>query len=70
MKALLQSLPERKRRTFLRYMDKKAKEGNNDPAEENEEDDLMQKLNSLKMYDLDDFSDSDFNDSEEESEGA
>lgn len=70
MKALLQSLPERKRRTFIRYMNKKAQDGSNETTQENGKDELMHKLNALKVEDFDDFSDSDFGDSEAESEST
>lgn len=66
MKALLQSLPERKRRTFLRYMEKKNRENVEvKPTDEEQKDDLMSKLNALKVDeddeddDFDDFSDCD-----------
>lgn len=76
MQQLLQSLPERKRRTFLRYMNKKSK----DPiSEENttevQKKDLVDKLNALKVddgdsdeFDEDEFDedkDSDINSEEE-----
>ncbi|KAG5866485.1 hypothetical protein JTB14_004008 [Gonioctena quinquepunctata] len=56
LKALLQSLPERKRRTFLRYMNRKDK--GDEPNNLSEEDDrkaLLNKLNSLKVDDEDDL---------------
>ncbi|CAH1183130.1 unnamed protein product [Phaedon cochleariae] len=79
LKDLLKSLPERKRRTFLRYMNRKEKDQEDDDkktASENRED-LLDKLNTLKLGegddDFDDFldeeedEDSDNNQSEEES---
>ncbi|XP_023024629.2 uncharacterized protein C9orf85 homolog [Leptinotarsa decemlineata] len=68
LKALLQSLPERKRRTFLRYMNKKDK-GEEPKIDAGEEDrkDLFDKLKSLKIEEDDD--DLDFLDEEEEESG-
>nr|CAH7738447.1 unnamed protein product [Callosobruchus chinensis] len=64
MKALLQSLPERKRRTFLRYMDRLAKqEGDELKDKDSEKNDLMDKLKQLKVSEDDDI---DFGDSEDE----
>ncbi|XP_056641534.1 uncharacterized protein C9orf85 homolog [Diorhabda carinulata] len=73
LKALLQSLPERKRRTFLRYLDKKGKEkeekieekSSKDTTAEDDRKDLLNKLNSLKMNDEDDEDFDDFIDSDE-----
>lgn len=70
MKTLLQSLPERKRRTFMRYMNKKAQEDNSENNKKNEKDELLCKLNALKKDDFDYFSDLDFDDSENGSEDA
>lgn len=55
MKTLLLSLPERKRRTFLRYMNRKDK-GDDEKEEKIQKDDLMKKLNQLKVDDEDDDS--------------
>ncbi|XP_049822676.1 uncharacterized protein C9orf85 homolog isoform X2 [Aethina tumida] len=71
MKALLQSLPERKRRTFLRYMEKKNRENVEvKPTDEEQKDDLMSKLNALKVEEGDDDDDDfdDFSDCDEEVE--
>lgn len=65
MQKLLQSLPERKRRTFIRYMNKQATEGNEENKAKQKED-LMAKLNSLKIEDGNDLSDFGFDDSEDE----
>ncbi|KAJ8913531.1 hypothetical protein NQ315_017082 [Exocentrus adspersus] len=70
MKALLQSLPERKRRTFIRYMNRNSKEDNSGKTGDGKEE-LMQKLHDLKVdSDSDDFQDSDFGDSGDESDGT
>ncbi|XP_044267055.1 uncharacterized protein C9orf85 homolog isoform X2 [Tribolium madens] len=66
MKNLLQSLPERKRRTFLRYMSKKNEE-NSEKNDEEKKEDLKSKLNALKtdddeLNDLSDFDDFDSSD--------
>ncbi|KAJ8971134.1 hypothetical protein NQ314_000866 [Rhamnusium bicolor] len=70
MKALLQSLPERKKRTFIRYMNKKGTENNKNFSPEDEREDLLDKLNALKVNDndLDDseFDENDGDDSENE----
>lgn len=60
MKALLQSLPERKRRTFLRYMNKNI-EGESGEEKEKTKEDLKSKLDALKVTDEfeDEFSDED-----------
>nr|CAI5833238.1 unnamed protein product [Callosobruchus analis] len=64
MKVLLQSLPERRRRTFLRYMDKLAKQKKQEGSElkdkDSEKNDLMDKLKQLKVSedDSDNFDDS------------
>ncbi|CAG9771995.1 unnamed protein product [Ceutorhynchus assimilis] len=44
MKEMLKSLPERKRRTFLRYMNKSKEEEKTD-----QKDDILKKLNELKV---------------------
>lgn len=50
MRAMLQSLPERKRRTFIRYMNKKQEATSENPQpKEEQKDDLMEKLNKLKL---------------------
>lgn len=65
LQSLLQSLPERKRRTFIRYMNKpKGKSGEQDGGELTKED-LQNKLAALKMNDGDDeFDDDEFFDDE------
>lgn len=79
MKELLKSLPERKRRTFLRYVSQKSKTANND-ADENKtnqgdnKEDFMKKLAQLKVNsdsddendEFEDFDDEDDNSSYEE----
>lgn len=52
MKALLKSLPERKRRTFIRYMNKKVE--NPEVGAEGQRTDILDKLKSLKVNDDDD----------------
>ncbi|RZC39139.1 DUF2039 domain containing protein [Asbolus verrucosus] len=59
MKSLLQSLSERKRRTFIRYMNKKSKEETEGKDEEEKKDDLMSKLQALKVDDGEDCDDGD-----------
>ncbi|XP_060517646.1 uncharacterized protein C9orf85 homolog [Cylas formicarius] len=54
MKELLKMLPERKKRTFVRFMNKTLI-SNDGKIKEN----LLEKLNSLKISDGDDFSNSD-----------
>lgn len=69
MKAMLQTLPERKRRTFIRYMNRNGKEENEEDKEKTK-DDLVNKLHSLKVGDgfEDLFSDDDdFDDDDVES---
>ncbi|CAH0558169.1 unnamed protein product [Brassicogethes aeneus] len=71
MKALLQSLPERKRRTFLRYMEKKGledKEKDEKVTDDQQKEDLMSKLNDLKVKDDDDDDFDDFSDDIEDNE--
>ncbi|CAH1954108.1 unnamed protein product [Acanthoscelides obtectus] len=68
MKDLLQSLPERRRRTFLRYMDKLGKQKKQDDEEPKDKDAeknaLMNKLKQLKVSEEDeDFDSDDFGDS-------
>lgn len=65
MKTLLQSLPERKRRTFIRYMNKNKGVGG-DGEEKVNKDDLVNKLNALKVQE-DDFDD-DFTDEDDDIE--
>ncbi|XP_059472402.1 uncharacterized protein C9orf85 homolog [Neocloeon triangulifer] len=66
MQQLLKTLPERKRRTFLRYLANKKKEISDEPDKKHEhvKDDLEAKLNELKLAankeDDEDFSDDDF----------
>ncbi|KAF7269953.1 hypothetical protein GWI33_017043 [Rhynchophorus ferrugineus] len=60
MKALLKSLPERKRRTFIRYMNKK--EENPEIDENSQKTDILDKLKSLKINDNDDEFDGLFSD--------
>lgn len=67
MKHLIKSLPERKRRTFLRFMHGKKKAKKNDDEEQEEvteepekklpktRDELLNKLESLKCTDDDEF---------------
>lgn len=57
MKELLKSLPERKRRTFIRYMNKSATDpiANDGPAQR---EDILNKLNALKVADDNDDDDS------------
>jgi hypothetical protein len=64
MKNLLQSLPERKRRTFLRYMSKQnGEEGTQEKSKEEQKEDLKSKLEELKISNNDELdSDSDFDD--------
>ncbi|XP_050299759.1 uncharacterized protein C9orf85 homolog [Anthonomus grandis grandis] len=50
MKVLLKSLPERKRRTFIRYMNKSGEE----KEEKLQKEDILNKLNALKVDDGDD----------------
>lgn len=57
LKALLKSLPERKRRTFLRYMNRKDKP---EDTSEDQKEDLLKKLQELKVTDKD-SDDLDFN---------
>ncbi|KAH1014375.1 hypothetical protein HUJ04_003222 [Dendroctonus ponderosae] len=58
MKSLLKSLPERKRRTFVRFMNKK-----NDEASPSKEE-LLNKLETLKVADDEDgFTDEESDDS-------
>jgi len=64
MQKLLQTLPERKRRTFIRYMNKQGKENEGD--QKKQKDDLMDKLTALKVDDGDD----DFSDFDDLSSGA
>lgn len=71
MQQLLQSLPERKRRTFIRYMNKKHKDDSDNQDEKNQEkvkDDLVKKLNALKVQNEDDLDDFDFSDDELDSD--
>ncbi|KAK9888523.1 hypothetical protein WA026_000773 [Henosepilachna vigintioctopunctata] len=49
-KEVIKALPERKRRTFRRYMDKKEKEG---ISKEELKEDLLMKLETLKVEDSD-----------------
>lgn len=55
LKELLKSLPERKRRTFLRYINQKSKTTKNDDPVENKptqidnKEDFMKKLAELKV---------------------
>lgn len=66
MKSLLQSLPERKRRTFLRYLNGKSNKKNDGISEEKTKDELVAKLNSLKVDENEDDFDSDFDDFSED----
>lgn len=61
MQQLLKSLPERKRRTFIRYMNKQQK-GEDGEVKEKTKDELVDKLNSLKVENDDDFDELDFSD--------
>lgn len=56
MRELLKSLPERKRRTFIRYMNKSATDpiANDAPAQK---EDILNKLNALKVADDNDDDD-------------
>lgn len=65
MQQLLHSLPERRRRTFIRYMNKQSK-GDTEENAEKQRDNLLEKLNKLKVEDGDE-SDFGFGDSEDES---
>lgn len=49
LQKLLQTLPERKRRTFMRYMNKKSNDS--DDKTEDKQDDLLKKLNELNVSD-------------------
>ncbi|KAJ3654846.1 hypothetical protein Zmor_014004 [Zophobas morio] len=62
MKNLLQSLPERKRRTFLRYLSKKNEEGDEAKSEEKQKEDLKNKLEALRANDSADKEDLDYSD--------
>lgn len=69
LQKLLQSLPERKRRSFIRFMDKQKekKDDNGEAVEELTKDDLKSKLEALKINtNDDDDDDDDFFDDEEE----
>ncbi|XP_028136637.1 uncharacterized protein C9orf85 homolog isoform X1 [Diabrotica virgifera virgifera] len=81
LKALLQSLPERKRRTFIRYMNKKDKDKEvigedkklKEATEAEDRKDLLNKLNSLKVNEddgFDDFDEDDFSGGSEDEEGS
>lgn len=61
LKNLLETLPERKRRTFLRYMTKKNQNLQEGSNVEEHKDDLRIKLNTLKIGEVD--SDFEFSDS-------
>nr|XP_022909400.1 uncharacterized protein C9orf85 homolog [Onthophagus taurus] len=67
LQVLLQSLSERKRRTFLRYMNKKEKDLGE--TSEQKKDDLVKKLNELNVKDDSEFGDldddDDYNDEED-----
>ncbi|XP_022909400.2 uncharacterized protein C9orf85 homolog [Onthophagus taurus] len=70
LQVLLQSLSERKRRTFLRYMNKKEKDLGE--TSEQKKDDLVKKLNELNVKDDSEFGDldddDDYNDEEDVSD--
>lgn len=71
MQQLLQSLPERKRRTFIRYMNKTHKGDEDNPEvgdQQNMKDDLVKKLNALQMQSEDDLDDFDFSEDELDSD--
>ncbi|XP_030751104.1 uncharacterized protein C9orf85 homolog [Sitophilus oryzae] len=56
MKELLKSLPERKRRTFIRFMNKSSENPVKEDAEKQRKD-LVDKLKTLKVNEEDDFDD-------------
>lgn len=62
LQSLLQSLPERKRRTFIRYMNKQKGKSEGEDGGELTKEDLQNKLTALKMNEEDD--DDDFFDDE------
>ena len=59
---LLQSLSERKRRTFMRHMNKQA---NDDTEVKDKRSELIDKINALKMSENDDFDDYEEGDDDE-----
>lgn len=70
MKQMMQSLPERKRRTFLRYVNKREEVKNDENGKRKDDkeikDELIFKLNSLKVEDNCDFEEDEFYDDDDD----